>query len=449
MEWNRMQQAPNLYEKAQLEFRVKAKSDRLESDAISTAIGASMKKKGNRRFLLAFIIVANAMLFFHSSFKLAMIMHAQKKKSMQIMKMKKSEFMASEQLVPVNVRKITAKKEHIETNTTQIMPLQSLPNFHTGDGGGVVIFYHVAKTGGSTIRNLFRKQIKRKKSYFLYRRLKNNADRKQKAADVDDSNFGKDDDVDVGDDNVGDDDEDIPESASCVDGTLNWLRSIDKKVMKRLKSVPHSTKHLLLEVHGANLGMKGFAPFIQKWRKTSQVHGKPFFAFTIVRDPLPFAISYFKMYHHDCPHDWCEHDQFKDATVDNFVRSIIPNRQCFLLSHRSAVEGMDSSFYSKCKVTEKGCDDLYIQTMKENLDWIGRTEELSSETIPLLSYILSGDSSGGKLKKPNNLKIAPSLAFEDALDEATTSKIISLSKYDQVIYDKVKEEYKLSNFFGN
>ena len=110
---------------------------------------------------------------------------------------------------------------------------------------------------------------------------------------------------------------------------------------------------------------------------------------------------------------------------------------------------MDKSFYSKCEVTEKGCDDLYMQTMKENLDWIGRTEALSSETIPLLSYILSGDSSGGKLKKPKNLKIAPSLAFEDALDEATRSKIMSLSKYDQVIYDKVKEEYKLSNFFGN
>ena len=52
----------------------------------------------------------------------------------------------------------------------------TLPNFKNGTEGGIVIYYHVAKTGGSTIRDIFEQlaMFMKDSTSFTYRRLNKN-----------------------------------------------------------------------------------------------------------------------------------------------------------------------------------------------------------------------------------------------------------------------------------
>ena len=124
---------------------------------------------------------------------------------------------------------------------------------------------------------------------------------------------------------------------------------------------------------------------------------------------------------------------------------------------------MHPSFYTKCQVTEDDYKNTY-KLMKQNFDWIGTTEKLSLDTIPLLSHILqyngngSTDADGNKgvveneAKLKNNIivknfKVSKKLSFEENLNITTTSKLLNLSSLDQAIYDQVSTDYSLPTFF--
>merc|ERR1712003_599433 len=91
----------------------------------------------------------------------------------------------------------------------------------------------------------------------------------------------------------------------------------------------------------------------------------------------------------------------------------------------SAVEGMHPSFYDKCRVTRDECEGLY-EKMKESLDWIGTTERLSFDTMPLLEYLLDlGEAEISRRKKAGNTinKEAHTTNNTTALVKNKTSKL--------------------------
>ena len=177
------------------------------------------------------------------------------------------------------------------------------------------------------------------------------------------------------------------------------------------------------------------------------IHNKPFFAFTLVRDPIPHAISYFKMFHVDCRDAWCEQNQF-NATQDGLLMSIVPNRQCFMLKHISSIAGMHPSFYRDCTVSDDDCRELY-RIMTHSLDWIGTTESLSQETIPLLSYMLSDEVPGEiDVENVKNKKIANRSLFENELNDTAMTRLRLAMTQDQLIYNQVKQSYSIKKLYN-
>jgi len=218
----------------------------------------------------------------------------------------------------------------------------------------------------------------------------------------------------------------------------SWMKLLSKRVESTLKSQNSTKKTLLLEFHGGVPSLRNLVPFIQKWRRLSHEHEKRFFAFTVVRDPIPYSVSYFNMFHFKCTHNWCEHEQYMNWTQDNLLKSLKPNRQCFFLTHLSSIAGMHPSFYDKCRVLKNDCKNIY-NIMKDNLDWVGTTENLSFDTIPLLSRLLDYDYS-----TLENKKVAVKSKQElSRMKLNTTLGIRAFTELDQELYDNVRESYTL------
>jgi len=327
-----------------------------------------------------------------------------------------------------------------------------------GHNGGIVVFYHVAKTGGNTVRGIFdRLKSPDDTDPFQYIRIRTKPSRNIVATMPQNNNNNN----------------QTLSSSQCVPPAKGYknankvFRLIHKFVKQPIRG--RKTKTALVEIHGDSSGMgKQLADQIQELRQACLEHNRPFFAFTLVRDPLPFALSYFTMFHTNCNMGWCEHQQFDEANEHNLLQSLRPNRQCFLLTHTSAIEGIHPSFYDKCKVTKEDCDDTYLK-MKNSLDWIGTTEHLTTETIPLLEYMLKLDNGRDKgftgiTKEKMDKNVQQKLPYERKIllaaaagnnnsdeSDATTNEIVakirSLSTYDQAIYDQVKKDYVLKDRF--
>ncbi len=341
----------------------------------------------------------------------------------------------------------------------------------SGSGGGLVIFYHVAKTGGSTVRSLFEQLHSQDPSYFRKRRYLNEQRRDIQADE--DSHTDRDTDIHT---NL----HSIKFGNSCIPpGKYEKKMSKAYHEIHDLITGQSERVHdftILWEIHGGSPGLDIIAPYIEELRTVSNEHHKPFFAFTLVRDPLSYTKSYFKYFHIGCDSDWCEHDQYENGSEANLVSAaeIHPNQQCFLLKHSSSIAGLHPSFYNKCQVTETQCEEVY-DSMKRTFDWIGTTSKLSFDTIPLLCHMLGcnatisagrNDSTSGTAINDNintntnnnkgtkqeiiitNEKVSNTEEFELSLSKSTIGRLSAVSSLDEVIYKKVRSEFVLGDVFG-
>jgi hypothetical protein len=308
------------------------------------------------------------------------------------------------------VKKESVNLPHSTTNAATATKA-SLDMFHH-QKGGMVLLYHVAKTGGTSIQQLFisMKKQKSSKRKYVYQKL-GYKNRHVKIA------F---------------DDEEARDEQ---------IRKIDDHIRGK------NSKTLLMEVHSSHYGglhnNSMLSSKIRNWREMSQAYKTPMFVITILREPFSFAKSYFRYFHVNCNKQWCP-EQFNN-TLEDFVQTleIHPNHQCHMLitekifRHRRNGE-TDSPFEN-----EEECEAAY-ETMKSTVDFVGTTDALTSELEPLLYHMLNGT-----VDEKHNLKSKEKLLFEEThtIDGTTMARIEELSKYDQQIYDKVKRDFVLSDHF--
>ena len=183
--------------------------------------------------------------------------------------------------------------------------------------GGVILFYHVAKTGGTSVRRIFG-QNQGMKRLVTYHRYKFDVPRGVNAsAEV---------------------------QAEGTDPCVPQPQGRQRRVLSRTDQLikdhirqpdANEQRILFVEIHGGSPGLEGLVPYIQAWRRLGQNHNKTFFAFTLVREPLAFALSYFKFFHAECSLRRCEHVQYKEYSPTNLLLSARAhaNQQCFLLKH--------------------------------------------------------------------------------------------------------------------
>jgi hypothetical protein len=222
--------------------------------------------------------------------------------------------------------------------------------------------------------------------------------------------------------------------------TVDLLHQLDEMILHRVKNETRS-KILLLELHGSVPGMTYLAPYIHRWRQMAFSHNQNFFAFTLVREPLQLSISYFRFFHVNCPHRWCERQQF-NSTVDGLLSSVrlLPNRQCTSLHQRQSFTLLKPSIAQECVVTD--CQAVTRLT-EQAMDWIGTTERLSSDTIPLLSYMLTRS----KVANATNEKVSsPDISLQK-MTGTERRELEGFLHMDLQLYDHVKQQYSINKTF--
>lgn len=263
---------------------------------------------------------------------------------------------------------------------------RTLPNFH--EEGGLVVFLHVAKTGGTTIRKNFDKLPN-----VLLRRV-----------------F---------------DEEELKASQPRIE----WFLSKKNK-----------NRTMLLEIHGNHgepMTVFDIHRYIQHWRALGADHNKKVFVFTLLRDPLSFSVSYFNFFKHPkCHWDWCD-TPLMPLTEENLLESAIPNHQCQYLARPAT----DKAANAANPVTSTECETVYTM-LKSDADWIGTTEAMQTTTLPILSWMITGDAA---MDMPTHNKQDKSERLSThQLSESAKAELRQRSALDQSLHDRIQRDFPIA-----
>lgn len=306
---------------------------------------------------------------------------------------------------------------HRETGT--------LPTFQKG---GIIFFYHIYKTGGSTVGKMMHSMSMRRQNIHF----------------------------------------------TMIRKTVDW-----KNCLWALNMAEHDQKLVLLEFHveypaPTFPSLVEMAPIIERWRTEAHKRDLGFFAFTLVREPVAHAISFFNFFSvgMTAPSDTKEWNPFRTMapTEKNLMHSFVGNRQCQMLGVdpestasvptdilRDPVHDNDGT--SKVAPSERDDDLNYIRACEDekvknvlyhSLDWVGTTEKLQNETLPLLSKLILKDSRVGFNTTPFKVFSKNTRGIQGVskknLSYESLARIEKETELDRAIYNEVLQNNTLDNF---
>jgi hypothetical protein len=277
-------------------------------------------------------------------------------------------------------------RQAIETTTTTTTTSKNLPSF---EKGGLVFFLHIPKTGGTTIR----KNLHNHTNHVLYR---------------------------------------------FVPGMGEYNKSLPI-VERYIRTSSTRTRRpiLFLEVHGRDSpNLLQLQNTLLRWKRTAAQSNIPTFFFTILREPLSHAVSYFNFFHVDRPNKLFEQVQ---ATEENFLRLALYSPQCQFLSRG------ENSLRKKKKVktTRNECHQVE-ETLLETMDWVGTTDRMSDETLPLLARLLNLKGASTFESQLVSTRFANASISKSRLGASTIHTIEHMLSFDRNMYEEVPKKFPLA-----
>lgn len=215
-----------------------------------------------------------------------------------------------------------------------IYPL-SFPSMN--ETGGVLFFYHMQKTGGITVRKAM---SRRAKAHVKFVRIP-------------------------------------PQSEEFV--------TQSDMIQRYLQRNTNNTRILFVEHHGGQESILNMTPHFEQWRHASQSTKVPLFIFTLLREPVAHAISHFNFFHVPPGSPPFDHELY-EPTEENLKTVATSEHQWRMLANGGEGRSM----------LHVDFDDEWERTtrhvLQKHFDWIGATEQLNQITLPLLAWLVFGDS---------------------------------------------------------
>lgn len=177
-----------------------------------------------------------------------------------------------------------------------------------------------------------------------------------------------------------------------------------------------------------------------KWRAMAKVRNIPFFAFTVLREPLSFAVSHFNYYYASRKRGDERYFFVEDPTEDDFNRLVLPNPQClFCVKTEQAYYRAWRENGKSVDVPQEGCAAVY-ESFKTEFDWVGTTETLSTETFPLIEHV-----GNVKYKKHSSEKNkSHDKIVKSELKPETVAHVREITRFDLDMYNQAKIDFPFS-----
>ena len=181
---------------------------------------------------------------------------------------------------------------------------------------------------------------------------------------------------------------------------------------------------------------------LKRWRETALHYGVPVFFFTVVREPISYQFSHFNFFHLQKRNPTFERC---NATEDDFLRKSVFNPQCqFLFKGEPSMRGQrriaKDSDQRKLMVQSEDCEGV-TEHLFELMDWVGTTEQLSTETIPLLSKLLNKQSIHWENYRVSKNEQNYILFGRENVSSLAVEAISDMSQLDTKLYEEVERRY--------
>uniref|UniRef100_A0A7S1BMR7 Uncharacterized protein n=1 Tax=Corethron hystrix TaxID=216773 RepID=A0A7S1BMR7_9STRA len=189
---------------------------------------------------------------------------------------------------------------------------------------------------------------------------------------------------------------------------------------------------------------------MRAWRCRARELGVPFFALTVVREPVAHAVSSFYHYVRIEKRRRAYHRGPAEDSEAGLVGSAIAHPQCvFLARGEKAYEHDDGPGSPRGNLTREDCAALATE-MLVDFDWIGTTATIDEETVPILDYLLGDGRRKGRKRKPpaaavrENTRVG-SLLSANTLTEATRQHLQNITKWDRsLLYDMARKQFSFA-----
>ena len=257
--------------------------------------------------------------------------------------------------------------------------------------GGLIIFFHLAKAGGTTIRKLLQNHgetdVRVRVKYF---------------------------------------------NSSIYGQLLSYIESSNA-------TTSPAKKTLVVEVHdGRNAPFRTLKPLLDQLRTSAQRNGVPFFLFTTVREPISYAFSFYNY----------QFVRFGNARVrerggyneQDMLRLLPRHTQCmFYARGEMATSTRFKHLGANLSVPE--CVETF-DDMISTFDWIGTMEDMQSSTLPMLLKMITGNSTMFvKAANRTPLRVKEVELKPANVSELGMAQLHTAIEADFILYEKVKRHF--------